>query len=116
MLTSFTEPIDDTDKYKKRVIDCFVSSVYYYEDKLIVKYNITDTENELKTSKLELLEKEFEQMSEWWSLGDSNPWPLHCERSALPTELRPHDHNLLYTSRLKMQVQIFPHKAPIMCR
>lgn len=25
----------------------------------------------------------------WWSLGGSNPWPLHCERSALPAELKP---------------------------
>ena len=26
----------------------------------------------------------------WWRWGDSNPRPLHCERSALPTELHPH--------------------------
>ena len=26
---------------------------------------------------------------EWWSLGDSNPWPLPCHGSALPTELKP---------------------------
>ncbi len=25
-----------------------------------------------------------------WSRGESNSRPLHCERSALPTELRPH--------------------------
>ena len=25
----------------------------------------------------------------WWSVGDSNPWPLACEASALPTELTP---------------------------
>jgi hypothetical protein len=24
-----------------------------------------------------------------WRLGDSNPWPSHCERDALPTELNP---------------------------
>ncbi len=27
---------------------------------------------------------------EWWSRGESNPWPRHCERRALPTELLPH--------------------------
>ena len=27
----------------------------------------------------------------WWRWGDSNPWPLTCEASALPTE--PHPHN-----------------------
>ncbi len=26
---------------------------------------------------------------EWWSRGGSNPRPRHCERRALPTELRP---------------------------
>src|SRR5262249_52252550 len=26
----------------------------------------------------------------WWSRGESNPWPRHCERRALPTELLPH--------------------------
>ena len=26
----------------------------------------------------------------WWSIGDSNPWPQHCERCALPTVLMPH--------------------------
>ncbi len=25
----------------------------------------------------------------WWSWGDSNPRPHHCERCALPTELQP---------------------------
>ena len=25
-----------------------------------------------------------------WSIGDSNPWPQHCERCALPTVLMPH--------------------------
>ncbi len=26
----------------------------------------------------------------WWRVGDSNPRPLPCEGSALPTELTPH--------------------------
>lgn len=26
----------------------------------------------------------------WWRIRDSNPSPLHCQRSALPNELRPH--------------------------
>ena len=28
--------------------------------------------------------------SRWWSCGESNPGPLRCERSALPTALQPH--------------------------
>ncbi len=27
----------------------------------------------------------------WWSRGGSNSRPSHCERDALPTELRPHE-------------------------
>src|ERR1043166_7148597 len=27
----------------------------------------------------------------WWSRWDSNPRPLECDSSALPTELRPHE-------------------------
>ena len=26
----------------------------------------------------------------WWRQGDSNPWPMRCERIALPTEPCPH--------------------------
>jgi hypothetical protein len=26
----------------------------------------------------------------WWSRWESNPRPLECDSSALPTELRPH--------------------------
>ena len=25
----------------------------------------------------------------WWSIGDSNPWPQHCQCCALPTALMP---------------------------
>ena len=30
------------------------------------------------------------QSEGWWSRGESNPRPLECDSSALPTELRPH--------------------------
>ena len=29
-----------------------------------------------------------------WSLGESNPRPFHCERNALPTELKPRAHEI----------------------
>ena len=29
-------------------------------------------------------------LSEWWRWGDSNPRPVRCERTALPSELHPH--------------------------
>jgi hypothetical protein len=31
-----------------------------------------------------------EPLKQWWSRRESNPRPPHCERGALPTELRPH--------------------------
>ena len=34
-----------------------------------------------------------------WSLGDSNPWPLPCHGSALPTELKPREGVLPYQSQ-----------------
>ena len=33
---------------------------------------------------------ESERNLEWWSRQESNLRPSHCERDALPTELRPH--------------------------
>ena len=30
------------------------------------------------------------RLSLWWSIGDSNPWPPHCQCDALPTALMPH--------------------------
>ena len=35
----------------------------------------------------EVLQKEGNDL--WWSLGDSNSWPLPCHGSALPAELKP---------------------------
>src|SRR5690606_12657505 len=32
----------------------------------------------------------------WWSGGGSNSRPLHCERSALPAELPPHEGRGVY--------------------
>lgn len=35
----------------------------------------------------------------WWRAGELNPRPLRCERSALPTELAPHNSQAaLYTT------------------
>src|SRR5471030_1350686 len=37
----------------------------------------------------------------WWTTGGSNPRPLHCERSALPTELVAHIHEQLQYNRCR---------------
>src|SRR5438445_4157494 len=31
-----------------------------------------------------------ERRGDWWTRGDSNPWPRECDSRALPTELRAH--------------------------
>src|ERR1041384_4116736 len=45
----------------------------------------------------------------WWSRQDSNLRPSHCERDALPTELRPHspdfERSMFYTILLGAQYQ-----------
>src|SRR3982751_228336 len=43
----------------------------------------------------------------WWSQGESNPRPLECHSSALPTELWPHRRRGVGTSASKQQVR-FP--------
>ena len=32
----------------------------------------------------------------WWRWGDSNPWPMRCERIALPTEPHPQVYTVLW--------------------
>jgi hypothetical protein len=38
---------------------------------------------------------------DWWSGRESNPRPLHCERSALPTELPPQARRAILASWLR---------------
>src|SRR5690606_20842791 len=38
-------------------------------------------------------DREWSGESEWWRRGGSNSRPSHCERDALPAELRPHGAN-----------------------
>lgn len=42
--------------YRKKIIDCFVSEVYLYDDKLLIYYNISDNAPELAESDRSLLE------------------------------------------------------------
>jgi hypothetical protein len=46
----------------------------------------------------------------WWSRWESNPRPLECDSSALPTELRPHSQRvaaLRYSSTLSFRSALF---------
>ena len=45
--------------------------------------------SELRKHSDQLPDSTFTWTKSWWSRGGSNSRPLHCERSALPAELRP---------------------------
>lgn len=56
MLNQFQRETDEPlEEYNEHIIDCFVSSVYLYDDKLIVTYNLTNEKSELESSDLALL-------------------------------------------------------------
>lgn len=40
--------------------------------------------------RLKMLSNYLMLLGAWWRIGESNPWPLECKSSALPTELIPH--------------------------
>ena len=65
MLLQHAAPQKDEHAYKKQIIDRFVSSVYLYDDRLLIYYNMRGGETELAKSDLADLEKEafskFEQ-------------------------------------------------------
>jgi hypothetical protein len=54
-------------------------------------------------------------LSLWWSLWGSNPRPQHCQRCALPTELKPHYQTVFANNRVMsrtwqeslIEIQIF---------
>ncbi len=56
MLSQFiTESEDITEEYKQDVIECFVNSVYLYNNKLVITYNLTNQKTELESSVVETL-------------------------------------------------------------
>lgn len=62
MLMQFAEKGEDEYAYKKEIIECFVSEVYLYDDKLLIYYNINKNHPELAQSDLALLESDgFDQ-------------------------------------------------------
>lgn len=62
MLMQYAEKGEDEQAYKKEIIECFVSEVYLYDDKLLIYYNINKNHPELAKSDLALLESDgFDQ-------------------------------------------------------
>jgi len=57
MLLQYAEPWEDEYAYKKKVIDSFVAEVYLYNDRLLIYYNISDDQPELKKSDLAIVEE-----------------------------------------------------------
>ena len=56
MLAQFTDKGDDEEAYKKLVIECFVSSVYLYDNRLLIHYNISKDKPRLAESEIALLD------------------------------------------------------------
>lgn len=58
MLADFKEPgpEEDWETYKKKIIKSFVSSVYLYDDKLYIVYNVSHNKKTLDKSEISLLE------------------------------------------------------------
>ena len=55
MLSQFQrETTDDLEKYNEDIINCFVSAVYMYDDKLYITYNLTNEKSNLE--RLDLIE------------------------------------------------------------
>lgn len=62
MLMQYAEKGEDEQAYKKEIIDCFVSEVYLYDNRLVIYYNINKNHPELAESDLALLESDvFDQ-------------------------------------------------------
>ncbi len=62
MLMQYAEKGADEQAYKKEIIDCFVSEVYLYDNRLVIYYNINKNHPELAESDLALLESDvFDQ-------------------------------------------------------
>lgn len=56
MLMQYAEKGEDVQAYKKEIIECFVSEVYLYDDRLLIYYNINKNHPEFAQSDLSLLE------------------------------------------------------------
>lgn len=61
MLNKFTEPGDNIEKYKKKIIDCFISAVYLYKNKVIIIYNIMGPDGGNSKREIDIIEEEFER-------------------------------------------------------
>ncbi len=56
MLEQMQQRVDEPDdEYRERLLDCFVNSVYLYEDKAIVTFNLTNEKATLESVTLSLL-------------------------------------------------------------
>ncbi len=56
MLMQYAEKGEDEHAYKKEIIECFVSEVYLYDDRLVIYYNINKNHPDFAQSDLSLLE------------------------------------------------------------
>ena len=56
MLEQFQREVDDDlELYDQKIIECFVNSVYLYDNRLIITYNLTNEKSKLEQSDLDLI-------------------------------------------------------------
>ena len=54
LLNNFMQPDGcATEEYKRNIIDCFISSVYVYNNKIVLTYNLTGADGKLEKSELQ---------------------------------------------------------------
>ena len=73
MLMQYMKESEDEQAYKKEIIDCFVSEVYLYDDRLIIYYNINKNRADLAQSDLSLLESNRFDQRELASTNNAIP-------------------------------------------
>ena len=76
-------------RYARNNIRSFIREAYIIRvaDIIPVRYIIRSGKE-----RISLKEASFgrqKRLLSWWSVGDSNPWPQHCQCCALPTALMP---------------------------
>lgn len=57
LIYQYVQPVDDWPTYKKRIINCFISEVFLWDDRLLLYYNIKRGET-LDSTELSLIESE----------------------------------------------------------
>ena len=56
LLNRFMEPCEDIEKYKRNIINCFISAVYLYEKKMVIIYNVSGPDGGKWENEIDLID------------------------------------------------------------